>query len=69
VIWKEQHRFVLKHLREFGFGKSAMEEVIKEEFVSLADHLRKQQGTEIESENLFNFSVISFLWRVVAQRR
>ena len=40
--WKEQRRFAIRHLRDFGFGKSSMEDIIREEFLDIADNLRSR---------------------------
>lgn len=34
-LWSEHRRFVLRHLRDFGFGKSSMEQLIKNEVYDL----------------------------------
>jgi hypothetical protein len=67
--WKEQRRFALKHLRDFGFGKGSMEEIIREEFTQLSDKLSTCNGKEIDSDQLFNLSVINVLWGMVAGKR
>ncbi|XP_017755180.1 PREDICTED: methyl farnesoate epoxidase [Eufriesea mexicana] len=40
-LWVEQRRFVLKHLREFGFGRRSMATIIEEEGRSLVEHFKK----------------------------
>ena len=60
--WKEQRRFALKHLKDFGFGKSSMEEMIRIEVTDLADYLRSVKDEEVETKQLFNFYVMNILW-------
>jgi methyl farnesoate epoxidase/farnesoate epoxidase len=68
--WKEQRRFALKHLRDLGFGKSSMmEEIIREEFVQLAEKFRENGGKEVDSHQLFNLTVVNVIWGIVAGKR
>ena len=67
--WREQRRFALKHLKDFGFGKSSMEEMIRLEVTDLADHLRSVKGQEVETKQLFNFYVMNILWRMMSGSR
>ena len=39
--WSEQRRFLLKNLKDFGFGRSSMESLIQEEMVKLCAKLSK----------------------------
>ena len=43
--WKELRRFMLRNLRDFGFGKSSMEDLFHEEVDKLNRHLEKFEGT------------------------
>jgi len=52
--WSEQRRFVLKNLRDFGFGKSSMEVIIQEEISDCIDMLRKDVGRPIKTRGIFN---------------
>jgi len=37
--WKEQRRFLLKNLKDFGFGKASMESLIQDEMTKLCSKL------------------------------
>ena len=67
--WKEQRRFAIRHLRDFGFGKSSMEDIIREEFLDIADNLRTMDGLEVETKQLFNLNVVNVLWRMMTGSR
>ncbi|XP_076679748.1 putative cytochrome P450 303a1 isoform X2 [Andrena cerasifolii] len=45
-LWVEQRRFVLKQLREFGFGRKSMATIIEEEAQSLVEHFKKMIHNE-----------------------
>jgi len=40
-LWVEQRRFVLRHLREFGFGRTSMAAIIEDEGLKLVEHFKK----------------------------
>jgi hypothetical protein len=44
TYWKEMRRFLLKNLRDFGFGKSEMDVVFQEEVGKLCQILAKRAG-------------------------
>lgn len=67
--WKEQRRFAIRHLRDFGFGKSSMEDIIRQEFLDIADNLRSMDGLEVETKQLFNLNVVNVLWRMMTGSR
>jgi hypothetical protein len=37
--WKEQRRFLLKNLKDFGFGRASMESLIQDEMTKLCSKL------------------------------
>ncbi|KAF8792511.1 Cytochrome P450 2U1 like protein [Argiope bruennichi] len=46
--WKEQRRFSLQILKDLGFGKSNLEDMMKEEIRDLLDHLAKYNGEPMQ---------------------
>lgn len=40
-LWVEQRRFVLRHLKEFGFGRTSMVTIIEDEASKLVEHFKK----------------------------
>ena len=63
--WKEQRRFLLRNLRDFGFGKSSMEDTLLDEVEKLCNEYSKTQGTPICLDNSMNLSVINSLWVIL----
>ena len=58
--WKELRRFMLRNLRDFGFGKSSMEELFHEEIAKLCQRLAKYEGQPTDLVSFFlltSFSV------------
>lgn len=53
-LWVEQRRFVLRHLREFGFGRTSMATIIEDEALKLVEHFKKllQDGHNYEITNI-----------------
>ena len=52
--WREQRRFLLKNLRDFGFGKSSMESLIQDEMVKLCSKLASLP--EVRNRNSCNIT-------------
>ncbi|XP_066569712.1 cytochrome P450 2C5-like [Amia ocellicauda] len=52
--WKEQRRFALTTLRNFGLGKLSMEERILEETSHLSSYIEKNAGQSLDPQTLFH---------------
>ena len=55
--------------RDFGFGKSNMEELIREEILQFMNHLEPELNQPISLSNKFNISVINGLWTIMTGKR
>ncbi|XP_066996047.2 methyl farnesoate epoxidase [Anabrus simplex] len=64
--WVEQRRFTLRHLKEFGFGRTSMEQFVIEEFEELEKEL---ENKTVQVSNLFNASVMNVLWSMMGGTR
>ncbi|KAG5343836.1 CP303 protein, partial [Acromyrmex heyeri] len=74
-LWVEQRRFVIRHLRDFGFGRTSMLTIIEDEALKLAEayaEVRKvsqSAGMIISMHDAFGVTVLNTLWRMMAGRR
>ncbi|XP_072754318.1 methyl farnesoate epoxidase [Anoplolepis gracilipes] len=70
-IWRDQRRFVLKTLKEFGFGKMAMEDIILNDAVSLTNIIESlaKLGPITDLHNITSIAVLNSLWTIVAGSR
>jgi len=75
-FWVEQRRFVLRHLREFGFGKRTMAELVQEEAVQLVEDFKEKitkskngNGEVFEMRDAFSVGVLNTLWSMMASKR
>lgn len=75
-FWVEQRRFVLRHLREFGFGKRTMAELVQEEAVQLVDDFKEKirnskngTGGVFAMRDAFSVGVLNTLWSMMASKR
>ena len=65
-FWKEQKRFVLKCLRDYGFGKKS-EQNIQDEAKALINHIIENNDSEqFLIKNVFNISAVNVIWKMVA---
>ena len=68
-MWKEQKRFVLRSLREQGFGRKS-EESVQEQARLLVDHVLDQGrgGLEVTIKGQFNVPVVNVIWKMIASK-
>jgi len=62
--WQQQRRFTLKTLRDFGFGKKGMEEMIFEEINHFKLHIETKMKKPIDFGTNLNLPIINALWRI-----
>ena len=67
--WVDMRRFTLHTLRDFGFGKQGMEEMIQEEVEMLCQFLEKEQGKPVNIKYTYNIAILNALWRVLTGER
>ena len=69
--WTSHKRFTLKTLKDFGFGKNSLDEVIHEEADELINSLIEvnEANGEVKMDTNFNVAVINVLWKLVASKR
>ncbi|XP_050424156.1 probable cytochrome P450 303a1 [Adelges cooleyi] len=75
-FWVEQRRFVLRHLREFGFGKRTMAELVQEEAVQLVEMFKEKIANSkngrskiFAMRDAFSVGVLNTLWSMMASKR
>ncbi|XP_011692220.1 PREDICTED: probable cytochrome P450 305a1 [Wasmannia auropunctata] len=70
-IWRDQRRFVLRTLKEFGFGNVTMEDIILNDAVSLTSMVESlaKLGPITNLYNITSIAVLNSLWTLVAGAR
>ena len=63
--WQEQRRFCLKQLKDFGFGKVAMEPLILEEVSKTVNMMSKEAGKVTSMKLKLNVSILNALWHIL----
>ena len=63
--WVDQRRFTLRVLRDFGFGKSSMEDTLLDEVDKLCEELTKVVGKEMNISRKMNISILNALWALL----
>ena len=59
----------MRSLRDFGFGKKSMENLILEEVHDLISWIKKNEKKAISVNKKFNLSVVNALWMIMAGHR
>lgn len=71
-LWKEQRRFLIKHLKEFGFGRRGMGNIAQSEAGHMVSDVMEIINTnngksaEIMMHNFFNVYILNTLWTMMA---
>ncbi|KAA0201639.1 Cytochrome P450 CYP3213A2 [Hyalella azteca] len=69
-VWSENRRFMLRHLRDLGMGKTALEGSIQQEAEMLVDHLDKTcVGKPAVMDHSINCAVVNVIWQMLASKR
>ncbi|XP_047740366.1 cytochrome P450 2L1-like [Hyalella azteca] len=69
-VWTENRRFMLRHLRDLGMGKTALEGSIQQEAEMLVDHLDKTcVGKPAVMDHSINCAVVNVIWQMLASKR
>lgn len=65
--WLELRRFTLRHLRNFGYGKTSMENLIMQEVDDLIKEMRRKDTLQVHG--LFKISALNVLWCMMSGTR
>lgn len=67
--WQNARRFLLRNLRDFGMGKTYLEEAIQKEATGLVEDFKKFSGTPAVFPKSLNVAVLNVVWQMVASKR
>ena len=67
--WHDQRQFTIRHLRDFGFGKSSMEDLLQAELEKLCHKFTDLVGTDLDLTTAFNVSVANSVWSILTGER
>ena len=65
-FYNSQKLFLVKQLKQFGFGKTSLETVIVEQANSMANYLEENAGKQMIKKEVFATPVINILWSIMA---
>lgn len=69
TLWREHRQFTVKHLKNVGFGKTAMEAEIQKEMQSIIKYIREHKNKSFSPKHILATSVINILWKFTAGER
>lgn len=71
-FWRDQRRFVMRHLKEFGFARSGMTEMIQNEAKHMLEDfnafVQQQGGTDglVSIQKAFSVYILNTLWKMMS---
>ena len=72
-FWQEQRRFTLRHLRDLGFGKTSIEDMMLDEIHELLSEISTAAESDpdqiVNYKGIFSVSVLNVLWAMVVGER
>lgn len=72
-FYREQRRFAVRHLRDLGFGRTSMEDLIHEEIRDLMAEISEQAASSpnnvVDFKGIFNLSILNVLWALIGGER
>ena len=69
AAWKEQRRFALRSMRDFGMGKLSMEGRIQDEAEQFVIELSKQTGQKLDLQYLITKAISNVICAIVFGHR
>ncbi|CAK9820343.1 Methyl farnesoate epoxidase [Anthophora quadrimaculata] len=66
-VWHSQRRFTLKTLKQFGFGKDVMEDILQHDAIALTNFIVEltKDGTVTNIQSITSAAVLSNLWLLI----
>lgn len=67
--WREMRSWLIRCLRDLGFGRVEMSDKIKNELVIIHDKMRVQGGGVVKMKPIIAPAVINVIWSVATGKR
>ncbi|XP_071114114.1 cytochrome P450 2B4-like [Haliotis cracherodii] len=68
-VWKEQRRFALAALKQFGFGKASFEDKVQEEVAAFVAVLDQHAGDDVDPQNIIQTAIANVISSIVFGKR
>jgi methyl farnesoate epoxidase / farnesoate epoxidase len=72
-FWQEQRRFIVRHLKDLGFGKTSVEDMMMDEIHQVLNEIATTAEADpariVDFRRKFNIPVINLLWAIVGGER